>query len=470
VCYDNASNEDWDDNRTVTIDHIVWDISSKAPQNYTNFTTTLPLTVNFTWYTNDNYPTDEITCNLSINGAVNKTGLSANINANTTTSVSFTNAGFYNWSVACINEDENEIKTTETWWFNLSGNLPPQVQQVNITPTTAYKNSSLNCSALPIDNASSSITVNFTWFVNNVTNISTQVPCVNNTWCYADIAPTGFLKHYNITCSARAFDGSLYSDWVNSTTIEIQNYAPSNVSLLLPAHGNDTILTRTPEFNWTNTTDPENDTLLFSIWIQRMTCAGPLSCTIDNLTANTTFLNYTPSVDLDTDSWYNWSVRVWDGENWSEWSETWNFSILSTSIILINNTVNFSAMQINEEDNTTDNDPSPFLIENNGNVHVNITVYALEPLWVSALAPLGTHYFQFKADNSSESDSFEWNTSQTSWAYINGTTYASASHAVSRLNYTANDTAEIDILIIVPPDEPPGNKSAVVVFEAEYSG
>jgi hypothetical protein len=199
-----------------------------------------------------------------------------------------------------------------------------------------------------------------------------------------------------------------------------------------------------------------------------MTCGWPLGCTVSSVTANTTDTNFTPSADLDIDSWYNWSVRVYDGEKWSSFSDTWNFSILSTSMMTLTSSVDFGSMSLNETNDTTNNHPPPFLLENNGNVRLNISIYAQDTLWDSE--PLDTQYFRFKADNSTETDACVWPLSQTAWAYMNGTTIAQARLAVAYLNYTGNDSVEIDIGVKVPPAEPAGPKSSTIVMEAGYSG
>ncbi len=382
-------------------------------------------------------------------------------------------AGLDDWTYtyqAYAKDEAGNTNQTDKRWITVSTNKAPAVSSTDITPSPAYFNTTFNCSALPIDNESSNINVSFTWFVNGANNNTwdTTVECTNSTWCYTDDYPAGFLKHYNITCSARAFDGSLYSYWKNSSTIEIQNLPPTNVSLIWPNNGNSTLLSRKPNFNWTPATDPENDSLTYEITIQRMTCGSPLGCTVSSLKANTTDTNYTPQTDLDIDSWYNWSVRVYDGEQWSSYSETWNFSILSTSMVALSGTVNFGSLTVNEINDTTDNDPLPFMIENDGNVRLNISIYAQNALWDSE--PLGTQYFTFKADNSTETNACAWPLSQVSWAHVDGTTIAQARLAVAYLNFTGNDSVEIDIGIKVPPNEPKGAKSSTIVMEAGYSG
>ncbi len=415
---------------------------------------------------NDNSPED------FFNGSIDEVAIwNRSLSATEIQEIYQLQSGRYYWKGNV--SDGSSSAESDVWWFELNyseTNTAPIINQTNITPTTAYFNSTFNCSSKPIDNESSNINVSFTWWVNgsNINTWDTTVSCTNNTWCFTDDYPSGFLKHYNITCSARAFDGSLYSYWKNSSTVELSNYGPDNVSLIWPEHGNNTLLNRRPNFNFTNTTDPEDDSLLFEIFIQRMTCSSPLSCDVKNLTANTTDTNYTPSIDLDIDSWYNWSVRVYDGEQWSSYSETWNFSILSTSMITLSGTVNFGQLSLNDINDTTDDSPPPFLIENDGNVRLNISIYAQDALWDSE--PLDTQYFTFKADNSTETNACAWPLSQVSWAHVDGTTIAQARLAVAYLNFTGNDSVEIDIGIKVPPNEPKGAKSSTIVMEAGYSG
>jgi len=108
----------------------------------------------------------------------------------------------------------------------------------------------------------------------------------------------------------------------------------------------------------------------------------------------------------------------------------------------------------------TDDGPSPFEIENDGNVLINVSINAT-PLWDTESD--SSSYYQFKADNeSTESDSFNWLGSLTDWTNVSFTGYVVA---VNDLDYEdASDTAEIDINVTVPINEDYGIKNSTIVF------
>jgi len=409
---------------------------------------------------NSTYIAQVVGCTASFNDSTSYNMTWNNTDHRWEVSKSFGSGGTYSYNVTC--QKGGYATAFASSEINVSGNSAPKIDTINITPTTAYYNSTFNCSVLPIDNQSINVNVSFTWYVNGALNSSwdTSIGCTNNSWCYTYDYPSGFSKHDNITCSARAFDGSLYSYWKNSSEVEIQNSLPSNVTLILPTDG-QILLNRTPEFNWTNATDTDNDPFTYQIQILREDCGWPLGCSVDNVTENVTDLNFTPSTELDLDSWYNWSVRVWDGEAWGIWSETWNFTVLSTSMLMLNATVNFSSMVLNEADNTTDDNPIPFLLENNGNVKLNVSIYAQDPLWTSV--ELNTSYFQYKIDNKT-TQSFD-SMSKTSWTVMRDTSET----AIYYFNYTGSDQCEIDILVQVPGGEPEGIKNSTIIVEGVYA-
>jgi hypothetical protein len=290
--------------------------------------------------------------------------------------------------------------------------------------------------------------VSFAWYINGALNASlnTTVECINSTWCYADTSPTGFLKHYNITCSARAFDGSLYSDWANSTTVEINNSPPFNLTLIAPIH-NSSIINRTPLFSW-SADDIDNDSLWYNLIVDD---SQSFDYPEINITINAT--NYTPEFELLFRAYY-WYIRAYDNESWSSNSSQYNFTVISyVSILLVNDTVNFGSMQLNDTNDTADNLPGPFVIENDGNCEINVSLNSTN-LWV--MQPLGTSYFQVKVDNTTELQSFAWASSQTSWTPVINMT-----SLLTGFNHNSSiDTAEIDILVQVPLDEPPGSRYA----------
>ena len=132
---------------------------------------------------------------------------------------------------------------------------------------------------------------------------------------------------------------------------------------------------------------------------------------------------------------------------------------------MVNGGINFGSLAIGDEENTTDDNPGPLTVENRGNVNVNISIYAQDTLWERAYAGFNSSYFQFKAGNSSESNSFDWLNSIIDWTYIQNQSNKITTFAV--LNYSdPNDLAELEINVSVPLDEPPGEKGSIIVFEA----
>ena len=104
-------------------------------------------------------------------------------------------------------------------------------------------------------------------------------------------------------------------------------------------------------------------------------------------------------------------------------------------------------MKIGTSNDTTDNNPEPFKIENDGNIAVNITVNA-SALWTTV--NMNTSYYQFKANYSDEQGTFDYANSETSWVNMTNT----SKKAVSILNHTnTNDTVAIDIRVQIPLNE-----------------
>jgi len=366
----------------------------------------------------------------------------------------FGSSGLQQYNITC-SKGGYEIQTIASQIL-VGNNTEPAIDQMSIGPTPAYRNSSMNCSAHIVDNESQNINVSFTWYINGTNDGSwnTTVECTNNTWCETDDHPTGILKHYNITCSARAFDGVLYSDWKDSPIINISNHPPSQVTLLKP-EDDQTIFNRTPFFNWTESIDIDNDT----VWYQLVVDDTP---TFDfpeiNITLNST-TNYTPTLDLDITTYY-WYVRPYDNESWGDNSTVFNFTIISSVVISMPiDSIAFGSLTLNQTNTTYDENPYPFTIQNDGNVFLDIYLNSTQ-IWYSQ--PLGTSYYQTKVNQTAETGSFNWSGSQTTWINI-----VNNSKIIEDLNYSnTNDSAKIDIQIRVPPDEPEGDREATVTISA----
>lgn len=270
-------------------------------------------------------------------------------------------------------------------------------------------------------------------------------------------------------CSITPIDyRGLNGTTIYSSAVTIGNTAPPKVSLYWPEDGNTSVTNRTPTFEWSNVTEVDGDPITYLIEIDDTSSfASPeVNETSIAETANTT--KYTPTTNLQNlDQPYYWHVRAYDGTDYGEWSDTWNFTIKSTVIIsLPNNTVDFGYMVINETKNTTNNNPYPIVVRNDGNTlaDINISLSSGDTgLWESPNYYAPTTYFQYKIDNQTgEEGAFNWSASITFWLPVD---VANISNKIKDLNYTDQiDEAEIDILVTVPPDEPAGAKSSSLII------
>jgi hypothetical protein len=242
----------------------------------------------------------------------------------------------------------------------------------------------------------------------------------------------------------------------------IVNNTPPTTPVLISPENENTTTNRTPYFNWTST-DADGDTIYYDIFIY---CKP--ACSVDNRIAyNITTSNYTPSTELqyfiDDNNYYIWWVRAFDNISYSSNSSTYNFSIISlVSINLSNSIVDFGDMNNGDSDNTTDDSPLPIIITNNGNSFINLNISA-EDLWESQSNP--SEYYQFKADNSSELNSFNYSDSITTWTNMSTTDIG----FIYWLNHSDNsDSAELDLLVKVPDDEPPGKRNSTITITGYY--
>ena len=345
---------------------------------------------------------------------------------------------------------------------NTAPNSPsPSLVSVDGTNKTS---TDLNCSAIITDDDSGdklNVTVN--WYKNAVLSLTVSYDnsYSNATMFNATLNSGNTSKSENWTCSLRLYDGKLYSDWGNSNNLTILNTLPDVVILDSPADNNVTI-NRTPEFSWNTGSDDDNDPLTYDL---NLTCYP--ACSVDNRLMqgisdlNKTLTNYLKYLK-DNNYYYNWTVRANDGEGYGAWATSRKIEIQAYIVVsLPNSTVNLGSLNMSETKNTTTDNPLPLLLQNDGNCILNTTINATD-LWNSVSNP--SEYFKYKVDNKSgEELSFDWPSSVTTWTQIP----SSPQIAIVRFNWSdAIDTAEVDILVTVPPTEGSGNKGAVVYFES----
>ena len=161
-------------------------------------------------------------------------------------------------------------------------------------------------------------------------------------------------------------------------------------------------------------------------------------------------------------------MRGKDNYSTGEWTGFFNLSFaILIDLSFPTDSVSFGSIAFLGSNNTTDDSPPPFTIQNNGNTLVNINISSTN-LWNAVANP--TAYYRLKVDNVSgeEEGAFNWTGSSTSWTNAPSN---NNSIIIQELNYTdESDIAELDIFVEVPLNETPSVKTATVTFLGHYGG
>ncbi|MCX6709774.1 MAG: hypothetical protein NTV63_02350, partial [Candidatus Woesearchaeota archaeon] len=281
----------------------------------------------------------------------------------------------------------------------------------------------------------------------------------NVTWDVNSTGAIGGRYQFYVIFESLNYTAQVPDNNTNITNIEIRsnNTAPPKVNLSSPANNSGIVHELNTTFAWQNVTDEDGDLVSYYIEVSSSSAFG--SKIIDNWT---TELNYTSTIELNISNSYYWRVRAFDGFDYGNYSDIWNFSIepYREVDLYISNT-SFGGLSMGETNDTTDDIPSPLKIRNTGNIMVNVSINATN-LWTSV--GNGTANYRFKADNvTTEVGSFDWVNSQTSWYNLN----TGLISAIRNLNYSDTmDEAEIDVYVLVPITESPGLKNSTITVKA----
>ncbi|MFH1399346.1 MAG: LamG-like jellyroll fold domain-containing protein [Candidatus Woesearchaeota archaeon] len=364
------------------------------------------------------------------------------------------------WTVAITPNDATQDGTTVVSNGLTIRNDIPTVSAVDVKPDSPTTNSNLTCNATVVDSENTTLTVQWFWYngtdlvyTGNKTGVAN-----NSNSLITTLNATNTSKDEVWNCTVRADDGTNYSAYL-SEAVTIGNTLPPKVTLLEPTNMDYLVTERFTYFNWSDVADGDGEPVSYHVWVS-------LTEEFTDQTINITSVvdsEYTSANELDFATYW-WKVRANDSDGYGEWSDVWNFTIVtSPSVLLTTNTVDFIDLQIGEENDTADFSPAPFAVMNDGNCEVNVSINA-SALWSSGYAPLDTQYYQFKANYSTEANSFDYAHSQTDWLNLSEVLKS----GIAILNHTdANDLAYVDIRIEAPLDEPGVQKSSSVVFLAE---
>ncbi|MFA4960034.1 MAG: hypothetical protein WC548_00005, partial [Candidatus Pacearchaeota archaeon] len=382
--------------------------------------------------------------------------------------VNYTQLDSGNFSFKAYAQDSlGNVNETEEREVGVNLNTAPNIPVIAINSTDGSNKTlqNLNCYATLSDDDSDSLNVTVKWYKNGVLNLTRYY---NNSYSSGNafnaiLGNGNTTKGQNWSCSVMIYDGQAYSGWGNSSNLTVLNTLPI-VTLSSPSNWDKTT-NRTPEFTWVGS-DDDSDAMTYDFNITDYKFSGASSCTDSRLAGDLNGFNYIPASDLmclhDNGYYYKWRVRANDGEGDGSWSSDFVVNITaSISILMIQDEVSFSALTpLDNNNDTIDNNPEPFVLENNGNSLINVSVNS-SALWNTQQTE--SDYYQFKVDNySGEGGAFTWLSSVVDWFNfpLSGNVVA-----IDRLNYSdVKDSAEIDVRVELPPNEDPGAKGAIVVF------
>jgi len=362
----------------------------------------------------------------------------------------------------------NQTETRNISLYN--ANSPPNDPIVGINSTDGSNRTlqDLHCYATLGDPDGDDMNVSVKWYKNNALqfNFNYTNNYANNTAFVANLLAGNTTKNDVWKCGMMIQDGTENSSWVNSTTLTIQN-TPPVVTIVSPDYIN--ITNRTVEHNWSCSDDDSDSCTNYEIVINESKFMGSHSCSDDTqtTTANSKYLTYGLCL-WDNGYTYDWSVRAYDGDDWGSYDSS-NYNITGVvSVTLLINTIEFGEVDaFGIANDTTNENPQPFILENTGNCLVNVSHNATQ-LWVEG--PTESSDYKIKVDNNTldgELGAFNWLNSITSWINVSLTGQVLL---MNDLNFTdSKDSVEIDIYVRSPQDESPGDKSSTIIFEPVLS-
>ena len=342
-----------------------------------------------------------------------------------------------------------------------------------------FTNQPLNCTVFGTDDLSGTLNYKIRYYKNGVSNVSETFSGQANGSYHSKIN-NAFIhrKNENWSCSGQIDDlsGLDFGPEIFSINTTIMNTAP-NIAKIFPTQHNLTTNV-TLNFTWGGT-DVDNDTLTYNWSIDCYSIAGGEcnnSFNIDDRNisglATATYTNTAPFYYFGDDGfYYNWTVQAYDDENFSGYGEIFNVTFeafLSVSFVNGLNVVDFGNLELGENNDTTDDSPSPLAIQNDGNSLVDVNL-SVNNTFLFEQKQFPSTFFTFKFDQfGRESGSFDTSPSVFtggSFVFFSNVSNITLNTTLSDFNFTnTNDSVEIDFNVTVPDFESSGLKTANITL------
>jgi hypothetical protein len=226
--------------RNNSFGRIVYNDVTQTTNNSIDFQNLINITIN------------NITVSSDANSDLNT---SAELTLYNTDSFGLSSRAPYRNGALCSSAICTELTDADTYVFNVTqftsysigeGNFAPNTTLVvlNSTALTNYSDDNLTCYANVEDTDGDTLTINYTWYKDNIENISgiTAGITQNVTSLISTLDSINTTFGDDWTCSVQAYDGSVYEgDWNNaSDNITILNKLPNTTTVSISANQNYT--------------------------------------------------------------------------------------------------------------------------------------------------------------------------------------------------------------------------------------
>ncbi|MBT3642700.1 LamG domain-containing protein [archaeon] len=342
--------------------------------------------------------------------------------------------------------------------------LDPEVT-INFEGPNNWTNETIYCNSTIIDpDDTKLISVNVSWYEgSSLLYTAIHSSEGNNTVLSSSLLSGNTSKGYRLNCRVQITSPGwgAQSAIVQSSIANVLNYN-TTLTPTSPANNSET-LDRTPYMNWSYYDLDGDIPSDYELNITAYQISGGAACSdsqlITGISTNFTLIPTDLACLHDNGYQYRWKVQE-TGVASIGWSDEYTFNVTGVlDMTLTNSEINFTSLDLGDSNDTIDDSPLPFVIENTGTVILNISMNSTF-IWESDQGE-STDY-QFKVDNTSELGSFDWTSSATN---LIDTRILEIIQIVSFLKYAdANDEVEVDISLTVPSGEPPGLKQTEIIY------